>query len=339
MDTSGIDELESSLTHLPSYVMYNKFKAQNDEAYCNHYFNELLVLKDNDSKIKNLCENVAGILKYVAVQLKTKINIREYCAYFNFYIYYQIKKKFSSFLKDDIDNIISEIHSGFGNISNMLLENKCSFKYTSSNIELDKWMDMKNMYDYNKNYNYIEKNYPTNDETCKINNEYLKNIKALYEKWHLACCNGTPKCNFYYYDCRNIKDPDELLKKIKCNDLPKAHLHGPAPEAAIVLSGKEGNDIHLQDEQRVRRDNDPSTLGPLKSSITYSIPLIGTLIICSFLYKFSPLGPWLRSKIKRKINIKHISNNDGTDESLEYTSQYADINSNNIPYNISYQNI
>ncbi|SBT02023.1 PIR protein [Plasmodium ovale] len=339
MDTSGIDELEGRLIHLPSYVMYNNLKSQNDIEYCNKYFNDLLLLKSNDSEIKNLCENAAGILKHVAEQLKTKSTIREYCAYFNFYIYYQIKKKFSSYSSSDIENIISEIHSGLGNINNVLSENKCSFKYTSSNIELDKWMDMKSMYDYNKNYNYIENNYPTNDETCKINNEYLKNIKPLYEKWNVACCNGGPKCNFYYYDCVNIKDPDELLNKIKCNDLPKADLRDSAPEAGIALSGEKGYDLHLQDEQSEGGDNDASTLGPLKSSITFIVPLIGTPLICSFLYKFSPLGPWLRSKIKQNINIKHITNNDSTDELLEYTSQYADINSNNIPYNISYQNI
>ncbi|SBT57229.1 PIR Superfamily Protein [Plasmodium ovale wallikeri] len=337
MDTSGIDELEDRLIHLPSYVMYNNFKSQNDVEYCKQYFKELLLLKANDSEIKNLCENAAGILKHVAEQLKTKSSIREYCAYFNFYIYDQIKKKFTSYLSSDIENIISEIHSGFRNINNVLLENKCSFKYTSSNIELDKWMNMKSMYDYNKNYNIIENNYLTDDEKCKINKEYLKNIKPLYEKWNLPCCNGTPECNFYYYDCDNIKDPDKLLNKIKCNDLQKAHLHDPATEAGIVLNG-EGRGLHSQDEQSIG-DNNASSLGPLKSSITYSIPLIGTLIICSFLYKFSPLGSWLRSKIQQKVNIKDIPYNDGTDESLEYTSQYADINSNNIPYNISYQNI
>ncbi|SBS91824.1 PIR Superfamily Protein [Plasmodium ovale curtisi] len=338
MDTPGIDELEGRLIHLPSYIMYNNFKLKNDVEYCNRYFNKLLALKVNDSEIKNLCENAAGILKYLS-EVKINKDIRDHCVYFNFYIYDQIKKKFSSYSSRDIENIISEIHYGWTNINRELLKDKCSFKYTIDNIELDKWINMKIMYDYNKNYNYIENNYPTDDERCKINNEYLKNIKTLYKKWNLACCNGGPKCNFYYYDCRNIKDPDELLNKIKCNDLLKAHLHDPEPEARIALSGEQGHDLHLQDEQSEGGDNDASTLGPLKSSITFIVPLIGTPLICSFLYKFSPLGPWLRSKIKQNINIKHITNNDSTDELLEYTSQYADINSNNIPYNISYQNI
>ncbi|SBT57235.1 PIR Superfamily Protein [Plasmodium ovale wallikeri] len=257
----------------------------NDEAYCNTNFKELLQINNKDSSIKDLCKNAAGILKHIAEELKKDVDISVHCVYFNFYIYDQIKKKFSSYPSNDIGNIISDIHSGWRNINHELLKDKCSFKYTIDNIELDKWINMKIIYDYNKNYDYIEKNYLTDDETCKTNKEYLKNIKPLYEKWSKVCCSETPECNFYYYDCYNIKDPDELLKIIKCNDLPKAHLYGPAPEAAIVLNGKEGNDIHLQDEQRVRRDNDPSTLGPLKSSITFSIPLIGTLIICSFLYK------------------------------------------------------
>ncbi|SBT72625.1 Plasmodium vivax Vir protein, putative [Plasmodium ovale] len=319
---------KGNLQHLPAYATYNDFENQNNEEFCNMYFDEVLKLQDQRNGIKDLCINIAGVLKDIQLNLSNKYYINYRCKYLNFYLYEQIRKRYGTHTREDTDNIISAFHNGWYNIKSKLLKDECGYRY-DRDTTLEKWNDMKIIYDYKQNYNNIKENYHTDYNTCKINIEYLQNVKLIYEKWNSFCCSGAIQCRYYYYDCDSKKDPEELLKHINCPESTKDDSLQASPEGRIGSSAEQGRGSHLQGEEEIGGDNDASIIDPLKTSMFVINPLIGIV--------FSPLGPWLRSQIKR--NIKHISKNEVTEESLEYISEYNDINSNNIPYNISYQHI
>ncbi|SBT72227.1 Plasmodium vivax Vir protein, putative [Plasmodium ovale] len=330
MDTPGIDELEKNLTHLPAYKIYSDFEKQNDSDFCQNYFKEALQLQDKHNEIEDLCYNIGGIFKNIHEEFQNEENITEKCAYLNFYLYNKIKKKFGSNETTDVQNIISAFFDGWFEIKAKLLKDNCSTKYDSSNTDLDKWKGMKCMYDYNKNYSYIEKNYSNNDEQCKSYIQYLENIIPLHVKYNDECCSNEYECAFYYYYCEQRGNPDELLEKLKSHLKQKETLQSLGP----------GNDVGSHEGQPLigefpakgeEGDNDTS-INPLKISMFVINPLIGSIL-------FSPLGHWIRSKMHRNINIKHISDNEDNNEVLGYTSEYADIDLNDIPYNISYQHI
>ncbi|SBS91829.1 PIR Superfamily Protein [Plasmodium ovale curtisi] len=339
MESSEIDKLESSLGHLPAYKIYKTFELQNDGQSCNTYFPGLLELHVKDSKITEFCKNVASIVKYISGLSDVK-NIQEHCIYFNFYIYSLIKKKFSSFSHEDKESIIYAIYDKWTNISKMLLKDKCSFKLEfRDNNDLNKWIDMKSIFDYIKNYNFININDFTTEEICKAYIKYTENIKTLYEKYKPQCSQSNGYyCYFYYISWKKVPNPNELIKKLKCNEIMSSSSHRNGHYTAFIENTGLPHDSHPEAKEKME-DTVTSTHRPFKTSMVIVSPIIGILLITSFFYKFSPLGLWLRRKLQRKIYIKHISDKEDTEESLEGTEDHSDINSNSIPYNISYQHI
>ncbi|SBS92689.1 PIR Superfamily Protein [Plasmodium ovale curtisi] len=314
MESTDIRDMESTLKVLPSYKKYEKFSKLVNENICQKNFTELLKLQFKSSNITKFCHNISGIIQHMSENKKGNY-ISENCTYVNFYIYDRIKAKFhpDSAL---IDNILRNIYFEWYLVNNNLLEEKCSFKYHYKNNEIDLWNDMKIIYDYKNNYNYIKDN--TEDyETCKKYEKYLNIVKKIYEKKNSECCNrDNGQCKIYSFECNKIEHPDKLLQEINCPGLAK--------------------DNSRETEADVNKDS--SDNGSLKTSMVAISPFIGILFSFFFSYKFSPLGSWLRSKIQG-VNIKGIPYNEDTEESLVYASEYADINPNNIPYNISYKNI
>ncbi|SBT57224.1 PIR Superfamily Protein [Plasmodium ovale wallikeri] len=339
MESSEIDKLESSLGHLPAYEIYKTFEVQNDGQLCNTYFPELLQLPIQNSKITEFCNNIAGIVKYMS-ELSNENNFQEHCIYFNFYIYSLIKKKFSSFSHGDKESIIYAIYDKWTNISKTLLKDKCSFKLEfKDNNDLNNWIDMKCIYDYIKNYNSVSINYPTTQNLCNTYTAYISKVKSLYERYkHKCCTHDEYNCYYYNIDCSQIQDPSELLKQLKCNEIPNRDANLKEHETPVTPNAELSHGSNPETKEKIDSTN-ASTLGSFKTSMVVINPLIGTLLTFFFLYKFSPLQHWLRSKIPRNININSIPGKEECEESLAYTSEYADMNSNDNPYNISYQHI
>ncbi|SBT36720.1 PIR Superfamily Protein [Plasmodium ovale wallikeri] len=315
MGSSAIDDMESILKELPSYAIYEQFSKLFNEKFCQENFTKLLKLQDQNSNITEFCHNISGIIQHMSKN-KEGNYISENCAYVNFYIYDRIKIKFNPY-SEVVNNILRDIYLEWYLMNLKLLENKCSFKYHYNNNEIEEWNDMKIIYDYTKNYNYIKDN--TNDyDTCKKYEKYLNKVKTIYEKKNSECCNkDNGQCKIYSFECKTIKHPDMLLQKINCPGLAKDNSR----------------------ETQADRNNASSDNGPLKTSMVAIGPFIGILVSFFFFYKFSPLGPWLRNKIHQNINIKHISDQEDTKKSLAYTTEYAYINSDDMKYNISYQHV
>ncbi|SBT57222.1 PIR Superfamily Protein [Plasmodium ovale wallikeri] len=335
MEFENIDKLESSLQHLPSYKVYKTFKDLDNVDYCNKHFTALLKLQKDGNNITEFCNNIGGIIKHMYEQKENYI--KDHCAYFNFYLYDQINAKFSSSTVR-IDDILWEFYEGWNKIRTSLLKDKCSFKYSLHNIDLNKWKNMKCIHDYAKNYEYINENYSTNIEKCKKYTVYLNYVIPMYERIKTECCNFGDNCAFYFFYCEHIKNPSELLKKLKCDDNYSVALHSQASQDEAEVEGFSHGTLP-KDKEKTELDDESSTIQPLKISMSIISPSIGILLIFFFLCKFSPLGPWLRSIMREKINIRHSHEKEDTDNSLAYAAGNYDIYAHNIPYNISYQHI
>ncbi|SBS92113.1 PIR Superfamily Protein [Plasmodium ovale curtisi] len=315
MGSTEIDDMESTLIELPSYKKYEEFSKLHDEGICKTYFTNLLKLKDQSSNITEYCNNISGIVKHLS-ENKERNDISENCEYVNFYIYDRVKIKFSPY-SQVTNEILSYIDFDWYLMNGKLLKKKCSFTYGQNINEIDKWNDMKIIYDYKKNYNYIKNNTNYYD-TCIKYEKYLNEVKKIYDKKNSECCDkNNDQCGIYFFKCKTIEHPDKLIQKINCSKL-----------------AKDSSRVTQEDGNNASSDN-----GPLKTSMVAISPFIGLLVSFFFSYKFSPLGSWLRSKIQKSVNIKDIPYNEDTEEPLAYASEYADMNPNNIPYNISYKNI
>ncbi|SBT57231.1 PIR Superfamily Protein [Plasmodium ovale wallikeri] len=330
---------ENSLKDLPAYKVYSNFEKQNDNNFCQKYFTEVLELQYGHNKIKDLCYNIGGIFKNIYEEFQNKKDIIEKCEYLNFYLYNKIKKNFGSNETTEIEKIISAFFDGWIKIRKQLLEDKCSYKNDIGNTDLEKWIDMKSIYDYIKNYNFINTNYSTTEYTCKAYTKYTENIKKLYEKYKPECSqiNGY-HCYFYYISWDQVPNPNEFINKLKCNEILSTASHRNGQYTAVTENTGLPHDSHPEAKEKME-DTVTSTHRPFKTSMIIISPMIGILLISSFFYKFSPLGLWLRKKLQRKIYIKHISDKEDAEDLLESTAEHIDINSNNFPYNISYQHI
>ncbi|SBS91304.1 PIR Superfamily Protein [Plasmodium ovale curtisi] len=317
MESTDMRDLESILKELPSYAIYKQFSELHDIEFCQKHFKILLNLQDTNSNIPKFCHNISGIVKHLS-ENKEGNDISENCAYLNFYIYDTVQIMFRPH-SEDINKILNNIYVDWYLINTKLLENKCPFNYRHHNNEIDKWNNMKIIYDYKKkNYNYIKDK--INDyDTCIKYEKYLNKVKTIYDKKNSECCNTYHgQCKFYFFECEKIEHPDILLlQEINCPGLEK----------------DSSRETHA-DGNNAASDN-----GSLKTSMVAISPFIGILVSFFLSYKFSPLGSWLRSKIQQSANIKDIPYNEDTEEPLAYESEYDDINLNNIPYNISYKNI
>ncbi|SBT56577.1 PIR Superfamily Protein [Plasmodium ovale wallikeri] len=70
-----------------------------------------------------------------------------------------------------------------------------------------------------------------------------------------------------------------------------------------------------------------------------SLPAIGISVFAFLLYKYTPFRPMLHSYFKNKLNTT-INHDDGeTNQMLSNTSNYEDIYSENIHYNLSYETL
>ncbi|SBT56739.1 PIR Superfamily Protein [Plasmodium ovale wallikeri] len=82
----------------------------------------------------------------------------------------------------------------------------------------------------------------------------------------------------------------------------------------------------------------PTTEGGKNNTIALaSLPVLGILVISFLFYRYTPFGSKFHEYFRNKQDISINGNDEVTEEMLSGTSQYNDIYSENMQYNLSYQ--
>ncbi|SCO65754.1 VIR protein [Plasmodium vivax] len=173
-------------------------------------------------------------------------------------------------------------------------------------------------------------------------NDYINNImyKDLFHKHNNL---------IYLYEIfKELKDVEDSTSSDNCNKAMKC-VKEYDQYIAPCFGGVSSNYCHElkkfkgEYEQIIKNvmcDNVPKILKPVEGISIVSIILfhIITMLIVSvilyFVYKFTPFGPWLKLRLKRKKKVSHNIYHESNHYS--HAPKPSDINLKNIPYNIAY---
>ncbi|SBT82986.1 PIR protein [Plasmodium ovale] len=236
------------------------------------------------------------------------------------------KKKFNQEIINNIRNFIDETF-----VDNTHFQ--CNRK---KNIYTHDMHTRKKLDDFCENRDYLINIRKNSDEQCNILDKYVYdkyNCLISYE----SCMNNSKTkndnplhisddCTFYdirrtfpYYKCN---DGDTSYHNYRISEVPFCHIH-------VISDEEESFEIEHLNENKSKK----ITTGDI---LFYGgFILIGTFLLFSFSYKFTPLGNWIRKNIT-KIYNKSKYTEETTENLLENQSNYMDINVETKPHNMSY---
>ncbi|SBT02915.1 PIR Superfamily Protein [Plasmodium ovale curtisi] len=116
-----------------------------------------------------------------------------------------------------------------------------------------------------------------------------------------------------HYKFSSFDELNGIIKEIRCNSDENTE------QSALTRDSQETS--QLSDE-------------PVPMVVIFS--LLGILPVCFFLYKFTPVGTWLKTQIGKKIKLDNNLDAETDNEILDETSEYARNNLYYDKYNILY---
>ncbi|SCA59791.1 VIR protein [Plasmodium vivax] len=238
-------------------------------------------------------------------------------------------------------------------------------------ISLDSWKEWKDLYDYIRNKDKIPKIIESDEYLCSIYSKYFSYIKNIYQKYKEVCCpvangNCPPYINFSEW-CSQ----ENVLIQLECTEPPK--LHESSAESTediaaklkerdrgekdlITVEGETDTNAELKDglvkqaigpngtrlesvtqddhtdsenSEEISNYNISNSTGTIiGTSLGFVLPLIT-------IYRFTPLGSWINTKIFRKDRlIENMKRNER--ELLLNSSGIGEMNFDNTRYHIMY---
>ncbi|SBT55904.1 PIR Superfamily Protein [Plasmodium ovale wallikeri] len=188
----------------------------------------------------------------------------------------------NDYMLSNIDNFVKSLKSyGYEECPINLTEHKTL--YTQNRRKLD---------DLCEDITYINEkiNEINNSSQCTdIKDHIIEQRRSVREKYDLSSYEYFDILKYYSYE--TFENIESTIGKIKC----KTH-NSVASEGTSQSSGEH-------------------------TPILIVLPLLGIVLISFLLYKLTPLGPLLNTKIMKKTKYWKIINDNETDEILEHTSE------------------
>ncbi|SBS93265.1 PIR Superfamily Protein [Plasmodium ovale curtisi] len=314
---------EITLKHLPSYVIYEKFNDTNFFTYNCTDCKPVESAEYKYSGINELCCEMERNLKKLSTILKTVTDKNERCKYLNFWFYYQIWKRFISHReKIYTTSIISKLTYVWGIINYRVNNDKCTDIY-HENIPLETWKEMKDLHDYFKNYDTIEKDILHRDR-CQSYKNYVEYNDVLYKKHYNECCVSSNKNIENYFNCDERFNPSNLLSKFKCEH----------KDLALEVNSQKA--VALKEEGQTDNSLMSSDMNPV---VTVSCTIFVLFFFLLIMYKFTPFGSWLHKRLQQNRIIKYHLHKEETHESLEHEYEIYSRNNENGAHSIGYSSM
>ncbi|SBT57068.1 PIR Superfamily Protein [Plasmodium ovale wallikeri] len=202
----------------------------------------------------------------------------------------------------------SHINSAFINLkyANCMMNDTKENYYEQANLKDKKYID-----DICEDIKYIDSNISdiNSSSKCKeIKEHILEKNSSLRTTYNPESDSDILK----YYKFKSLDELDNIIKKIKCTpngDTEQLELTGGSHEAS-QLSG------HIP--------------------IIFIFSFLGFLPMCLFLYKVTPVGTWLKMRIKKKIKLDNNLSDETENEIYEETSECVRNNLHDDKYSILY---
>ncbi|SBT59141.1 PIR Superfamily Protein [Plasmodium ovale wallikeri] len=336
-------EEEKILQNLSKYELYDKFNQNVDDtskyvSYCKlmtHYTGMYPGILD-------VCYIFARNLITLPEILNHHMDNDERCRYFNFWITDKVRKLLATEWKDNGREHIALTR--FLQVENSIKKesenNNCHFDYRSS-VTLELWKERKDLHDYIRNYNEIQQRITSDGHMCTIYSKYFNNIKKAHDKYKEECCNRdsnncpnlikldyfcTENNLFTKLTCEETKNDASASPEMSRNSNPHGQLATDKIPSAFPIS-RHSDDVGSHD------------LSPYNSNyyvkLSVGLSLLGIFSTIFYLYNFTTLGTWIRSKILRKNKINDNMDKD-SQNLLEHESGNVDVNFYGDDFNIKY---
>ncbi|SBT73591.1 PIR protein [Plasmodium ovale] len=330
-------DLEKYLSVLPSVEFYNIMKSDYDDLsnysqQCDKY-----PVSHHKYEAKQICEKFLRYLhKHTAlIDNKTEYDV---CILLNYWIYDELKDIFGA------ENISNKFNLAFSSIQyiwdypNAKLKNTPYYNKCKPNFDIfkpDDWERRRELYEYYVDYETIFSTAKSFDNVCKEMYKKIQEKKELYEHFDDLCHSKQNECPIPY-DKYEMYSPTSVLPTLICPDNinPPRVLEAASPTLFT-------HDTSEQDQESGPRPYGPDTeLKKQNSDIGTKVgkSVLGIAPIAltaSALYKFTPLGPWLRKLAGSNHNI--TGNIDGDNEFLDHTQESGNMFFDGGENYISYQ--
>ncbi|SBT02968.1 PIR Superfamily Protein [Plasmodium ovale curtisi] len=339
-ESSGGNEY---LSTLPSNIFYNNIKKNHSDLSGYSEQCDTNSVNNYKEEAKQICKNILRYLdKYAAsIDNKTEYDV---CILLNYWIYDTLTEILGS------ENTSKKINLAFGSLQWMwnypvdALKRTAYYNKCQPNFDIVKhedWKKRKELYEYYVDYKTILYTANNFDKTC---NEFYKRIeekKKLYEYFEEICDSKPAECPNFYEQCKEYK-PELVLHNFSCHENIVAAKNALATQHTLIQGLSDGD--RARDPNSSEHGADSSEMGITQDNFDVGtkvgksiLGLAPIAITASALYKFTPMGLWIRKLTGSNQNI--TGNMDGEDGFLDHTQDSSNILFNGAENYISYQPI
>ncbi|SCA83765.1 Plasmodium vivax Vir protein, putative [Plasmodium vivax] len=298
---------------------------------CNVCESQLNVNSAAKTNLVNLCYGVCNIMLNMGdIDIFcNKPPCDDLCNHMKFWIYEHLMK---------ITTDETEVKSFYKPLESIMNRDAakrkiCDIKFSVNNND---FKIFKNVYDFlytcKDIIGEISKKY---DTEVKLYCKHIKEIVRYYNNIKGNCISG----NKYTYcntldKFKSIFTYENQLDNIcnNCKYEKTACTSGSIVEEIPCLKEKEIGPIHSMQVNDTANDTH-NVIGIISRIAIFVIPIFGLL---SIFYKFTPLGFWLRSRMRKKNNT-HKNMSEGKYDILENTSRTEQFYPESKEYNLKYQ--
>ncbi|SBT84383.1 PIR protein [Plasmodium ovale] len=311
---------------LPSYKYYGFLEQGygriDDETYWENIENDI----DKYPDISMIKETLLKGFYYVSY-LKNKEE-------FWYYLYYWMGKKLLDKLKNFDE--FSKIMGTLDNVKYKFNNNQRYNAYYISQIDKVEFLNLKLIYEYYKNYEFVQGTISEGDIQCsKAFEEYFKQCYVKYTELNSKCILNEGLFCKLFDDIKRIHN-NVQLKQLQCKITEDSiEQHGAEGTALSGITGEDGKQTFTRESMQMQSHSEsnfqhPDSASPLVIVIACALPFIGISLIFYILHKFSPLNSWLRTRLLRNKEVRYNAEDEKINEYLEstYNSMIGDLERN-----------
>ncbi|SBT57402.1 PIR Superfamily Protein [Plasmodium ovale wallikeri] len=299
-----MDDKELYLTASKNYsILDGNSDYTDDDNKCSELQRDL----ENRDGIKDFCIKVTGNLKkYSELEFYGPFS-DDRCTVVNYWMYNYL---FNTIYKEDtIENIGTVMNKILTLWKSIIKLETCDINW-NLNVKAN-FNDLKKLYDYATNYGNIKPYMASKGYACTKNfKNYIDEIRNLHK-------TATTKCNSrsdnycsvltYIKEKHSDKNIFDLICIKEVNPLGSYTSRGHGGYLHAGAHGYEGAGRHSSAQYPRLRS---------RKIAVVAFPILGTVFTFLMLYKYTALGPWLRSQLQKKNIIEH-NQDEEEDDSLD----------------------